>query len=94
MTSAYDRNIDRLRSRSAANTQKAISQSTNMAQREGDRGIREAQKIGDKLAEFSSILREERKQDIIRKKEKGRLAAIEQSNICLLYTSPSPRDRG
>ena len=81
MSSSYNRNIDRLRSAERRNTQTAISQSTNMAQREGDRGIREADKIGNQLSAFSSTLKEMRKKDIKAKQEKGRLAAIQASEI-------------
>ena len=81
MSSSYDRNIDRLRSAERRNAQTAMSQRTNMAQIEGQRGIREANRIGDKLTEFSGTLREMRRKDIKEKQERGRLAAIEQSNI-------------
>ena len=52
-----------------------------MAQREGDRGIREANKVGDQLSAFSSTLKEMREKDIKKKKERGRLAAIQASEI-------------
>ena len=69
MSSSYNRNIERLRSAERRNTQTAISQSTNMAQREGDRGIREANKVGDQLSQFSSTLKEMREKDIKKKKK-------------------------
>ena len=81
MSSSYDRNIDRLRSAERRNAQTAMAQRTNMAQIEGQRGIREADRIGDKLTEFSGTLREMRRKDIKERQERGRLAAIEQSNI-------------
>ena len=81
MSSSYDRNIDRLRSAERRNAQTAMSQRTNMAQIEGQRGIREADRIGDKLTEFSGTLREMRRKDIKERQERGRLAAIEQSNV-------------
>ena len=81
MSSSYDRNINRLRSAERRNAQTAMSQRTNMAQIEGQRGIREADRIGDKLTEFSGTLREMRRKDIKERQERGRLAAIEQSNI-------------
>ena len=60
MSSSYDRNIDRLRSAERRNAETAMRQRTNMAQIEGDRGIREANKIGDQLSQFSSTLKEVR----------------------------------
>ena len=81
MSSSYNRNIERLRSAERRNTQTAISQSTNMAQIEGQRGIREANKLGDQLSAFSSTLKEMRARDIKAKQERGRLAAIQASEI-------------
>ena len=52
-----------------------------MAQREGDRGIREADKIGNQLSAFSSTLKEMREKDIKAKQERGRLAAIQASEV-------------
>ena len=81
MSSSYDRNIDRLRSAERSNAQTAMSQRTEAANRAGNRAINEANKIGEQLTEFSSTLKEMRRKDIKEKKEKGRLAAIEQSNV-------------
>ena len=81
MSSSYDRNIDRLRSAERSNAQTAMSQRTSMAQREGDRGIREADKIGRQLSQFSSTLKEMREKDIKEKQERGRLAAIQASEV-------------
>ena len=81
MSSSYNRNIDRLRSAERSNAQTAMSQRTSMAQIEGQRGIREADKLGDQLSAFSSTLKEMRKKDIKAKQEKGRLAAIQASEI-------------
>ena len=81
MSSSYNRNIDRLRSAERRNAETAMRQRTNMAQREGDRGIREADKIGNQLSAFSSTLKEMREKDIKAKQERGRLAAIQASEV-------------
>ena len=81
MSSSYDRNIDRLRSAERSNAQTAMSQRTEAANRAGTRAINEANKIGNQLTAFSGTLREMRRKDIKERQERGRLAAIEQSNI-------------
>jgi len=81
MSSSYDRNIDRLRSAERSNAQTAMSQRTNMANTMGTRGINEANKLSDQLSAFSSTLKDLREKDVAEKQEKGRLAAIEQSNV-------------
>ena len=81
MSSSYDRNIDRLRSAERSNAQTAMSQRTEAANRAGTRAINEANKIGSQLEAFSGTLREMRRKDIKERQERGRLAAIEQSNI-------------
>ena len=81
MSSSYNRNIDRLRSAERSNAQTAMSQRTSMAQIEGQRGIREADKVGDQLSAFSSTLKEMREKDIKAKQERGRLAAIQASEV-------------
>ena len=81
MSSSYDRNINRLKSAERSNAQTAMSQRTSMAQIEGQRGIREADKIGRELEKFSPMLLKMRDERTKEKKEKGRLAAIEQSNV-------------
>ena len=43
MSSSYDRNIERIRSRERSNVQQANTQRTNMANIMGSRGIEEAQ---------------------------------------------------
>ena len=58
MSSSFNRNIDRLRQGERANTQRSISQRTNMAARVGDQGIRDAAAVADSLKEFSSTLKE------------------------------------
>ena len=81
MSSSYNRNIDRLRSAERSNTQTAMSQRTEAANRAGNRAINEANKIGEQLTAFSGTLREMRRKDIKERQERGRLAAIEQSNV-------------
>ena len=81
MSSSYDRNINRLKSAERSNTQTAMSQRTSMAQIEGQRGIREANKLGDQLSQFSATLKEMRAKDIKAKQERGRLAAIQASEV-------------
>ena len=81
MSSSYNRNIDRLRSSERSSAQTAISQRTSMAQREGDRGIREADKMGRALESFSPSLRKLRDEQIKRHLDRGRLAAVEQSEV-------------
>ena len=81
MSSSFNRNIDRLRSAERSNTQTAMSQRTEAANRAGNRAINEANKIGEQLEAFSGTLREMRQEDIKKRKERGRLAAIEQANV-------------
>jgi len=81
MSSSFNRNIDRLRSAERNNAQTAMSQRTNMAQRMGDRGIKEASKISDALEELSPSLKKLRNEQVNRHLERGKLAAIEQDKI-------------
>ena len=57
MSSSYNRNIERMRSRERANTQQTINQTTEMANRMGNRGIQEAQQFNKQLSAFSKTLR-------------------------------------
>ena len=61
MSSSYDRNIERMRSRERANVQQANTQRTNMANIMGQRGIDEAQDMNRQLSAFSKTLMERRK---------------------------------
>ena len=61
MTSSYNQNIERMRSRERANVQQANAQRTAMANTMGNRGIREAGQLSDQLSAFSSTLKEMRK---------------------------------
>ena len=56
MSSSYDRNIERMRSRERANVQTANAQRTNMANIMGERGIRETEDINKQLSAFSKTL--------------------------------------
>ena len=81
MSSSYNRNIDRLRSRERANVQTANAQRTNMANIMGERGIQDAKTLSSQLENFSSTLKEMRKKDIQEKLEKGKLEAQDQAGI-------------
>ena len=81
MSSSYNQNIERMRSRERANAAQDSSQSIAMANTMGQRGIREAGQVSDQLSEFSSTLKEMRKKDIAEKQERGRIAAQEAQGI-------------
>ena len=81
MSSSYDRNIERMRSREKFNVSQANAQRTAMANTMGQRGIQEAGQLSDQLSAFSSTLKEMRKKDIEEKLEKGRIAAQEAQEI-------------
>ena len=81
MSSSYDRNIERMRSRERTNVQTANAQRTNMANIMGQRGIDEAQDVSKQLSAFSSTLMEMRKKNIEEQKERGALLAQEQAEI-------------
>ena len=81
MSSSYNRNIDRLRSAERSNAQTAMSQRTSMAQIEGQRGIREADKIGTALTSFSPTLKKLRDERIQESVARGKLAAINESEV-------------
>ena len=55
MSSSYDRNIERMRSRERANVQQSTSQRTEMANRMGQRGIKEAADMNRSLEAFSKL---------------------------------------
>ena len=81
MSSSYDRNIDRLRSAERRNAQTAMSQRTSMAQQEGNRIVREADKIGTALTSFSPTLKKLRDERIQESVARGKLAAIKESEV-------------
>ena len=53
---SYDANIERMRSAERANVQQAANQRTSMAQITGDRQIREARDVANKLSHLSDHL--------------------------------------
>ena len=81
MSSSYNRNIERMRSRERANTQQTINQTTEMANTMGNRGIQEAQQFNKQLSAFSKTLRglEEEREE--RANKRGALMAQEQATI-------------
>tara|TARA_B100000519_G_scaffold115424_1_gene99753 strand:- start:2935 stop:5157 length:2223 start_codon:yes stop_codon:yes gene_type:complete len=81
MSSSYNRNIERMRSRERSNVQQANTQRTNMANIMGQRGINEAQDLNKQLSAFSSTLMEMRKENIAKQKEEGAIKAQEQAEI-------------
>ena len=81
MSSSFNRNIERTRSRERANVQTANAQRTNMANIMGERGIQDAKTLSSQLENFSSTLKEMRKKDIQEKIEKGKLEAQDQAGV-------------
>ena len=81
MSSSYDRNIERLKSRERAATQQSISQTTEMANTMGNRGIREAGQFQDSLNAFSKTLQEIRQKQKDEAHERGAVMAQEQATI-------------
>ena len=81
MSSSFNRNIERTRSRERANVSTANTQRTNMANIMGERGIQDAKTLSSQLENFSSTLKEMRKKDIQEKLEKGKLEAQDQAGI-------------
>ena len=55
MSSSYNRNIERMRSRERANVQQANAQRTAMANTMGQRGIQEAEDFSRSLSSFSNV---------------------------------------
>ena len=81
MSSSYNRNIERLRSRERANVQQSASQRTDMANRMGQRGINEAKELSNQLSAFSRTLKDMREKDVAEKQERGRILAQEQATL-------------
>ena len=81
MSSSYDRNIERMRSRERTNVQQGNAQRTAMANIMGSRGIDEAQDINRQLSAFSKTLMEMRKKNIAEQRERGAMMAQEQAEI-------------
>ena len=81
MSSSYDRNIERMRSRERANVQRANTQRTNMANTMGARGINEAKQLSNSLEAFSTTLQNIRQKQKDEAHERGAMLAQEQAEI-------------
>ena len=81
MSSSYDRNIERIRSRERANVQQTINQTTEMANRMGNRGIQEAQQFNKQLSAFSQTLRGLEEEREKRARKRGAIMAQEEATI-------------
>ncbi len=81
MSSSYDRNIERMRSRERANVQQANAQRTAMANIMGQRGIAEAQQLNKQLSAFSNTLRDLEEKREERANKRGAMMAQEQATI-------------
>ena len=81
MSSSYDRNIERMRSRERANVQRANTQRTNMANTMGTRGINEAKQLSNSLEAFSTTLQNIRQKQKDEAHERGAVLAQEQAEI-------------
>ena len=73
--SSYSQNIARLKETSRQNLNTRMRQNTESAQREGDAGIKEAEKVATALSGFSETLLEWKKGDIKKKTAQGVAAA-------------------
>ena len=81
MSSSYDRNIERMRSRERANVQQGNAQRTAMANIMGQRGIQEAAQINKSLEAFSTTLQNIRQKQKDEAHERGAMLAQEQAEI-------------
>ena len=81
MSSSYDRNIERMRSRERANVQQSTSQRTEMANRMGKRGIKETADMNRSLEAFSKTLQNIRQKQKDEAHERGAVMAQEQATI-------------
>ena len=81
MSSSYDRNIERMRSRERANVQQGNAQRTAMANTMGQRGIAEAQQFSKQLSAFSNTLRDLEEKREERANKRGAMLAQEQAEI-------------
>ena len=81
MSSSYDRNIERTRSRERFNVQQANAQRTAMANTMGNRGIQEAQQFSKQLSAFSQTLRDMEEKREERANKRGAMMAQEQATI-------------
>ena len=81
MSSSYDRNIERMRSRERANVQQANAQRTAMANIMGQRNIQDAAQFQDSLSAFSQTLQNIRQKQKDEAHERGAMMAQEQAEI-------------
>ena len=81
MSSSYDRNIERMRSRERANVQQGNAQRTAMANIMGQRGIQEAAQMNKSLEAFSTTLQNIRQKQKDEAHERGAMLAQEQAEI-------------
>ena len=81
MSSSYDRNIERMRSRERANVQQANAQRTAMANTMGQRGIQEAEDFSRSLGAFSKTLQNIRQKQKDEAHARGAMMAQEQAEI-------------
>ena len=70
-----------MRSRERANTQQTINQTTEMANRMGNRGIQEAQQFNKQLSAFSKTLRDLEEEREERANKRGAIMAQEEATI-------------
>ena len=81
MSSSYNRNIERMRSRERANVQQANAQRTAMANIMGQRGIQEAEDFSRSLGAFSKTLQNIRQKQKDEAHARGAMMAQEQAEI-------------
>ena len=81
MSSSYDRNIERMRSRERTNVQQGNAQRTAMANTMGTRGINEAQQFSKQLSVFSKTLRDLEEEREERANKRGAMLAQEQAEV-------------
>ena len=81
MSSSYNRNIERMRSRERANVQRGNTQRTNMANTMGTRGINDAKQLSNSLEAFSTTLQNIRQKQKDEAHERGAMLAQEQAEI-------------
>ena len=79
MSSSYDRNIERMKSRERANVQQSTSQRTQMANIMGQRGIEDAQDMSRQLTAFSKTLATMAEEKKARHHARGAALAQEQA---------------
>jgi len=81
MSSSFNRNIERTRSRERANVSTGNTQRTNMANIMGERGKQDAKNLSNQLEDFSSTLKEMRQRYNKEQLEKGKLEAQDQVGV-------------